>query len=807
MRRLLIVLAILLIIVVIAIVALLNLGRIIDARKEFFITRAERVTGRQVDVGKIGVSLRGGIGISVRDVVVSDDPDFSMDNFIEADELRVRVALFPLLRKELQVKRVILEKPKINVIRNNDGRFNFDTIGRSQRSEAAGPDEDSTAASGRTQFALMVAFADISKGKLRFEDQAAASVIHVENIDFSIEGVQEDRPASIELKASVFSGDDDTERANVKIKGQAGPIGDPLGALNIPVNFDFALGPIDLASVAQMNQISGKLPPDLALEGPMKAEGHVEGSLASLMFAGKADLTDCAIRVGDRFRKPTGVPCWMESKARMLDRDVEIEQADLMLNNMSISGKGGVKLGARPNVNLSFRSDEADLAGWDEMLPALGRYLVAGKVAVDLELNGAIKPGALPPARGFATMKGASIKTPQMAGPVSGIEGRFVFSTGDKQVLVDSLHVAGMGGTVKGNGRIDLRNETPRLSFDAKARNMDLAGWRGLIPNLEKYDPAGKINAEINVSGDFKPGVIPDARGLVTMKEASIRVPRARNPIKDVAGNMVFSMKGKQVLVDSLNLDGLGGTIRGHGNIDLRKTPPQFSFDTKARGLNLVNLVSSTLARSSSRFQGNVNLDIHLGGQGKKWADVRSTLDGAGVLAVLQGAILDMNIAKELLNAIAGELGSAPIVSEHLRKTYPHVFTATKTEFREFEGDVLIKGGRIHAPSFHLGTEDYSILGKGSLGLDWTVDSQAAFILSPRLSKSLIEEAGFVSFLTDDQGRVQIPFSMTGRLQKVAFKPDISGKIQESIISPEIDKLKKKLFDQFLPSKKRKKEN
>ena len=42
---------------------------------------------------------------------------------------QINLKLLPLLRKDFQIKRLILHKPVIQVIRNKEGKFNFSTLG------------------------------------------------------------------------------------------------------------------------------------------------------------------------------------------------------------------------------------------------------------------------------------------------------------------------------------------------------------------------------------------------------------------------------------------------------------------------------------------------------------------------------------------------------------------------------------------------------------------------------------------------------------------------------------------------------
>jgi hypothetical protein len=272
--------------------------------------------------------------------------------------------------------------------------------------------------------------------------------------------------------------------------------------------------------------------------------------------------------------------------------------------------------------------------------------------------------------------------------------------------------------------------------------------------------------------------------------------------LENIDGEALLVLGGKEIVVDSLSLKGLGGIIRIKGRIDLSKKPVRFVFDSKARDVDLAGLLYATPAGSKKHAEGKVNLDLLFAGQGTRWEDIRNSIDGEGSLAIMQGVILDANIVQALIGNIGEQLGSSNLITDKLRSKYPQVFTANKTIFKSIDGLIRIEKGRIILPQMEMGTEDYTIAGIGSLQLDRVVESSAALVLSPQLSRDIIAQISLASMITDDQGRVRIPFTLSGVLPKVTVKPDLSGQAKPPPIAPEVDKLKKKLLDRLLPKKK-----
>src|SRR5919106_71837 len=130
MRKWIIISAVLLSVCALVLVVVVNLNSLIDRNKDYLLDQAQRALGRQVSVGDVGLTVWGGVGLRLSNFALADDPSFSSGHFVRARDLQVNVKLLPLLKKEFQVKRLILHGPVIEVIWNKGGRFNFSTIGK-----------------------------------------------------------------------------------------------------------------------------------------------------------------------------------------------------------------------------------------------------------------------------------------------------------------------------------------------------------------------------------------------------------------------------------------------------------------------------------------------------------------------------------------------------------------------------------------------------------------------------------------------------------------------------------------------------
>src|SRR5437588_1329427 len=121
----------LLVIVALVILALLVLPMFIDVNRYHDRIQAElsQRLGRPVSLGQMHLGLLPP-SFRAESPVIGADPNFHNPRpFAQADELNVSVALWPLLHRDVQVNSLELRRPKIELIRNAEGKWNFSTLG------------------------------------------------------------------------------------------------------------------------------------------------------------------------------------------------------------------------------------------------------------------------------------------------------------------------------------------------------------------------------------------------------------------------------------------------------------------------------------------------------------------------------------------------------------------------------------------------------------------------------------------------------------------------------------------------------
>src|SRR6266404_2969709 len=129
------------IVVVLAVIALAALPFVLDVNKYRPRIQAEleQRTGRSVSLGKMDLKIFP-LAFRVENAVIGEDRQFAQRApFAQAGELLVSAKLIPLLRGDVEVSSIELNNPKIELIRNQQGVWNFASLGKPQQPTTAQP--------------------------------------------------------------------------------------------------------------------------------------------------------------------------------------------------------------------------------------------------------------------------------------------------------------------------------------------------------------------------------------------------------------------------------------------------------------------------------------------------------------------------------------------------------------------------------------------------------------------------------------------------------------------------------------------
>jgi uncharacterized protein involved in outer membrane biogenesis len=756
MRKWLITSSILLVLIVVALIALLNVNALIARNKGYLIEQAEGALGRRISVDQVQATIFSGIGARLTNFAMADDPTYASGDFVRAKDLQIIVKFWPLLRKSVQVKQVILHDPVIQIVRNRDGNFNFSTIGKKAKAKKDEREKEERAPR-EEQSALLISLVDISNGNIRYLDKKNGTDMQAKQIDLKIEDFDFAKPFSVKLKAAIYA-----DKQNFTLKSTIGPIGQRVDVANIPVDGEIDIDPLNMTQLrATLPIMKSAMPRELDVSGVYRVKDlKFKGTLNNLALDGQLEGTNGALRYGNAFQKPAGDPLALNLDLRLTGNKITIRNGHLKLHSLDLAAAGDIQTGNNTVLNLSLDSKPASLEGWDRIVPALADYQLSGIMDVKASIRGSIGKGAAPQIQGTLGLKKVSAKPPSFPKPIEDLDTTVKFSGQRADISDMTLSL--------GKSRIRLAAAIEKfapltLSYKMSTPELWPADYSTALTEERKADvirnlqSAGQFNMSAN--GMSYEGKLSSSEG--TLYNAPYKALDAALSLADKVAN-----------IKSLRVNALSGALQIDGQYSFKEAVPQFSMASKVQNIDVKELYTLLDAKAERDIRGRMNADMKLAGSGKSWEAIKPTLHGQGNAEVVQGALLNFNIADNVLTGITGVPGLTNAINPSLRAKYPETFTAKDTEFKELKANFDLADSRMNVKNLRMAAADFVVEGNGWADFDRKLDFRATLSFSQRLSADLSQSAREIKYLLNNQGQLEVPFALTGRMPNVKPKPD-----------------------------------
>ncbi len=216
--------------VLLILLAALIIPHVVDVQryKPHIERKVSEASGRPFSMGEdLKLSLFPWVGLSLSNVRLGNPPGFEEQEFLAVKSFQVQVKLMPLFSKEVQVRRFVLEQPRIVAVRQKDGRGNW---------EGLGGGEPEVATNGRKHpeglplETLAVDEFAIKEGSVIWIDHVAETRTEITHVNLLLEDVSLDRPIAMVFAAQVGNWP-------LSIQGQLGPVGTEPGKGRIALDF------------------------------------------------------------------------------------------------------------------------------------------------------------------------------------------------------------------------------------------------------------------------------------------------------------------------------------------------------------------------------------------------------------------------------------------------------------------------------------------------------------------------------------------------------------------------------------------
>lgn len=765
-------------------------------------SRAGAALGREVHFGGAGIHLFPRPAVELRDVRVAGVPGDTVA-LLRIEALGLRPSILPLLRRQVVVDAVVLDRPIVRVVVDRAGRSNLPSFG-GRGSETAG--------SGGAA-AFVVRKLEVRDGSIEYRDAGKGTLVRLDGLDqrLSFSGQLNDG----ELSSIRTDGSLDIASLSASLPGA---LAVPVRGIRLHLEHE---GTLDRrADVLQVERLKLGVQ-DVELEGTGRVD-HVADStarsvdfrletgtfdIARLLASLPASLRDRAkaaghaldaggdARLAARIHGPAGSGHKPEVAGVLTLSDASLAlrpggplvsgvkgDVAFSLDSLSSPRLSGDVLGrpmalafrvsdfAAPQGRAAFRGT-LDLARLDGLGLLPDSVDATGTVALDMRAAGSVLQPATAAVEGSATLAKVAVRTPSLSQPVRVASGRLVLAGRDLRGEALRAALGKSDVTTDFSFRdwlaFALHDSTrlPALDFDARSRRLDLDELRP-DPSPYRYSQlfwarmrGTQVDGMTAEQAADSAGLgLPDLPHLAL--NGRLRAGTLRNggtDFQDVDLSLVG--RGGQIEMRAGSFRMMGGGVQLAGELGAAAAPGaarplQLTFQVKDVGIEpFLQQFTAFHDRLSGGmlFAGNARLavDQHL-------LPERETVAGDGQMTLADGRL----IAWPVLQALAERLG------------VPALDTLA---FQQWNGSLRFAGPRLLLRDSKLTAGDAEIQLAGWFDVNGTLDIGGTILAPAEWTSRLPGQAARLAAAgARPDGRIPVGVAITGTAAKPGLQLDFS---------------------------------
>lgn len=496
----------------------------LDDYKPKIEAKVSEATGRPFRIGgELDLSLFPWAGISFTDLSLGNPEGFKEKEFLSVKSFEVRIKLLPLIAKDIQVKRFILEKPSVTLIKAKGKKANWEGLGKTKgRKEEKKAEKDS----GRLELpikSLAVGEFIIKEGSITYLDKIKGEKKEVTNITLVLDDVSLDKAVKMDFSALL-------DGKSVSVKGKIGPVGKEFGKAPLPL--DILLRAFDEIEV----KLKGKI------LSPTSTPG-VELDLQVASFSPRSLIKhlgqDFPVKTKDpEALSKVSLKCFLKGTAK----EVTISDGELGLDESTLKFSAGAKDFKKPDLAFNLNLDKIDL---DRYMPPPTEKptepektkkgnAASGKIdygpARKLLLDGKIRIGEI-------KVSGAKLEDFNMH--IKGKGGLFT---------VDPFSLKLYQGDLKAKAVSDLRKALPVNTLTYNAKGIKAGPLLQDLLKKDLIDGTAMAEGSLKMTGDTPDDIKKslNGRGKMIFKDGAIKGIDLAGMVRNVKATFGMAEKGSE---------------------------------------------------------------------------------------------------------------------------------------------------------------------------------------------------------------------------------------------------------------------
>ena len=590
------------------VLAMLLVSWLVDPNdyKDVVASAVKEKTGRELELeGDLDLSVFPWLALELGPARLGNPEGFGPGHFVAIKKADVGVRLFPLLRGRLEVRRLKLEGLQLNLVKNAQGRSNWQDL----TAEPAAPAESAESAEGTP---LDIGGLSIKDSSLDYRDLGTSAHWRLRDLNVDTGRLREGEPFDVEMAFTLDQGEESAATA-LTLKSEV--------SLDTTAE-RYAFKDLDLGATLKAaekgtkdRQIEFKVPAleaDLAkqtLAAPefaLRAAGaELNGSLSGTQIVDAPALTGSVslkpmsprelMRELDSEVPKTTDPKALsslafESKLTATDKSVYLEDLKLTLDDSQMTGRLGIEDLDAMAIRFDLTVDQINVDRYlepeeKEEKPDAEPVELPVKDLEALNARGTLAIGALT----FAGMKMSAVKVS--------------LDANDGLTRINPSQAKLYGGAQRGTLVLDGRGPVAKMSLDQKLSGVDVAGLMGDLVDSKRLSGKATANAVLAARGNTDDALIRTLDGRIDfdiangaiegkdlwyeLRRAHALYKREAAPTQPDTGRTTFrTLKGSATITDGvlrnddfiMEMDYL--RVNGSGTLDLTSQKLDYKLAT-----------------------------------------------------------------------------------------------------------------------------------------------------------------------------------------------------------------------------------
>ena len=509
------------------------------------------------------------LAFRVENAVIGEDPKFRTGRpFAQVQTFFVRPELLPLLHRQIEISSVQLNRPAVELVRNEQGVWNFSSL---------------MGQKGKTQTqprAFSLDQLKIYDGQIGLTDlqQRKPRAVY-DHIDVMASNFAPDQASSVDVRAHMPG----AGKQAIALRGKVGPFQRD-GVARTPFDGRFELNGASLSSLQRFLNVEALANSDAVITGTAELKNTAD----ALASKGKFDIQNARVRGVD-----IGYPIAIDYQAmgNLNESKADIQQANLRLGQTPILLRGTVNAQSTPaQVDMTAKASNVSMAETARLASALGvafnsANTINGNLNLDIHAQGQINKPAL---NGNVEAKNLNVSGGDLREPVQ-VDVLQLALSPDK---IQSNEFTARTGHTSAAAQFMLTGYTsdaPRIDAKLNTGNADLQELLRIahaygISAVEGTNGSGLVTINLTVSGPVKETQQLAFSGTGAIRNASLETPALAKPLSVRKADLQFNG-------DSVNLTNFEATIgqtTARGNLTASNfSAPRLQFALAANDINV----------------------------------------------------------------------------------------------------------------------------------------------------------------------------------------------------------------------------